>query len=401
MANFRVVIVNGPRQSGKTTLLRQLNERFQGTYLTLDDSTLRAAAQADPAVFITDGSPPMMIDEVQRGGDDLVLAIKAAVDKSQAKGQFVLAGSTRFLSDPSLSESLAGRAGIVEIWPFAMQELRGADGGFLSAAFTEPDRLRSAPASDYQRSDYFELICAGGYPEPQSMTTSRARDQWYRAYLQAVIDTDVREMARVEEPSNLASLLRLVAMSTAGEFNATKAGSDLGLHRVTVDRYLSLLETVFLVRPLPAWSRNLTARAVRRPKLHITDTGLAAHLIGVDAEGLARRVAPSRGPLVESFIVNEVAKQATWSPISLRLYHWRLPQSHEVDLIVERANGQVIGVEAKATDALRLEDFRGLTALRDRLGDDFLHGFVFYTGPRSLSFGDRLTALPISALWDR
>lgn len=128
---FRVVIVNGPRQSGKTTLLRQLNGGREGTYLTLDDGSLRSAAQADPAVFIADGARPMMIDEIQRGGDELILAIKAEVDRKTERGQFVLAGSTRFLSTPSLSESLAGRAGILEVWPFAQEELAGTGSPFL------------------------------------------------------------------------------------------------------------------------------------------------------------------------------------------------------------------------------------------------------------------------------
>ncbi|WP_449063472.1 ATP-binding protein [Planomonospora algeriensis] len=397
---FRVVIVNGPRQSGKTTLLQQLNKGRRGTYLTLDDGPLRSAAQADPVTFIADGSRPMMIDEIQRGGDDLILAIKAEVDRENGRGQFVLAGSTRFLSTPSLSESLAGRAGILEVWPFAQEELSGSGRPFLVTAFNDPEALRSSSPSEYGRRDYFELICRGFYPEVIGMRSELTRDGWYRTYVQSVIDTDIREMARIEEPSNLRRLLGIIAASTAQEPNMAKIGSDLQLHRTTVTRYLGLLETVFLVRQVPAWSRNLVARAVRRPKLHVTDTGLAAHLIGVDADGLAARVSPARGPLVESFIANEIAKQATWAPFRIGLHHWRISQGAEVDLVLERNNGRVIGVEAKATDSVDQKDFRGLTALRDSLGEDFVHGFVFYTGARSLSFGDRLTALPISALWE-
>nr|WP_281354485.1 DUF4143 domain-containing protein [Phytoactinopolyspora halotolerans] len=233
------------------------------------------------------------------------------------------------------------------------------------------------------------------------MRSQLARDEWYRTYLQAVIDTDIREMARIEESSNLGQLLQLSAANTAQEINTVKTASDLQLHRTTVTRYLNLLETVFLIRFLPAWSRNLTARTTHRPKLHVTDTGLAAHLVSVDAEGLAARVSPARGPLVESFVVNELAKQATWSPFPVRLYHWRVSRGPEVDLVAERTNGRIIGFEVKSTDAINRDDFRGLTTLRDRLGDDFVHGFVCYTGPRTLSFGDRLTAIPISALWDR
>jgi predicted AAA+ superfamily ATPase len=234
-----------------------------------------------------------------------------------------------------------------------------------------------------------------------TMRSELARDEWYSAYVQSIIETDIREMAKIDEPSNLRRLLRHLAASTAQELNVIKTASDLGLHRTTVNRYLGLLETVFLVQSLPAWSRNLNPRTVRRAKVHLTDTGLAAHLLSVDAEGLAARVAPARGPLVETFIVNELAKQATWAPYRLKLFHWRVSQGAEVDLVVERTNGRVIGVEAKATDAVELKDFKGLYTLRDALGDQFVHGFVLYTGKRSLAFGDRLTALPISALWDR
>lgn len=401
MDSFRVLIINGPRQSGKTTLLRQLNEARRGTYLTLDDGALRAAARADPAVFIADGATPMMIDEVQRGGDDLVLAIKRAADRSGDRGQFILAGSTRFLATPSLSESLAGRAGVLEVWPFGEQELSRGTESFLTVAFAQPDRMREATESRFSRADYFELICRGSYPEPVAMTSPRARDAWYRTYLQAVIDTDIREMARVDEPSSLARLLSLAAASTGQEINTVKAASELQLHRTTVSRYLGLLETVFLVRFLPPWSRNLTARAVHRPKLHLTDTGLAAHLLAVDPEGLAARVSPARGQLVESFVINELAKQASWSTFPVRPFHWRVSRGPEVDLVLERTNGRSVGIEVKSTDAVDLSDFRGLIALRDRLGDDFVHGFVCYTGQRALSFGDRLTAIPISALWDR
>jgi uncharacterized protein len=398
---FRVLIINGPRQSGKTTLLRQLESCRGGTYLTLDDASLRAAAHADPTAFVADGPRPMMIDEIQRGGDDLVLAIKASVDRAAERGQFVLAGSTRFLATPSLSESLAGRASVLEVWPFAQQELVSGSSSFLTRAFEEPDTFRTATRSSYARPDYFDLIARGFYPEVLTMRSELARAEWFDAYIQAIIDTDIREMAKIDEPSSLRRLLTLAAAATAQEPNLIKTASELGLYRTTVNRYLTLLETVFLVRSLPAWSRNLYARAVRRPKLHITDTGLAAYLLSVDAEGLAARVSPARGPLVETFIVNELAKQATWSPFRLNLYHWRVSQGAEVDLVVERTNGRVVGIEAKATDSVDLKDFKGLTTLRDSLGEQFVHGFVLYTGDRSLAFGDRLTALPISALWDR
>jgi predicted AAA+ superfamily ATPase len=231
------------------------------------------------------------------------------------------------------------------------------------------------------------------------MTSERARLAWFQSYLQAIIDTDIRESARVDEPSSLRRLLLIAAASSAQELNSIKASSDLQLHRTTTNRYLGLLETAFLIRFLPAWSRNFVARAIRRPKLHVTDTGLAANLLGVDAAGLAARVSPARGPLMESFVVNELAKQATWSSVRPTLYHWRLSQGSEVDIVIERANHDVVGIEVKASDTVNADDFKGLVRVRGSIGDSFIHGFVLYTGARPLSFGDRLTALPISTLW--
>ncbi|MGH7883771.1 MAG: ATP-binding protein, partial [Candidatus Dormibacteraceae bacterium] len=346
------------------------------------------------------GQPkPLMIDEVQRGGDELVLAIKSHVDRYPDPSQFVLAGSTRFLSTPSLSESLAGRAAILNIWPFAEQELAGVSPSFIDLAFENSDLLRELSPSTVSRSEYFTRIYRGGYPEAMVLSSARLRESWYETYLQSVVEADMREMTRIGEPSNLLSMMRILASNTSQEANVLKIADALQLHRHTATRYLSLLESVFLLHQVPAWSRNLLARVVRRPKLHLTDTGLAAYLLGVDQIGLSRPIAPARGPLVETFVVNELAKQLTWSRHRVRLHHWRISGGPEVDLLLERADGLVVGIEVKATDTIRKSDFTGLAALRDGLGADFIQGFALYSGANALSFGDRLTALPLSALW--
>ncbi|MGH7866665.1 MAG: ATP-binding protein, partial [Candidatus Dormibacteraceae bacterium] len=299
VANFRVSIINGPRQSGKTTLLRQLQADYGGTYISLDDAAMLQAVRADPVSFV--GQPkPLMIDEVQRGGDELVLAIKSHVDRYPDPSQFVLAGSTRFLSTPSLSESLAGRAAILNIWPFAEQELAGVSPSFIDLAFENSDLLRELSPSTVSRSEYFTRIYRGGYPEAMVLSSARLRESWYETYLQSVVEADMREMTRIGEPSNLLSMMRILASNTSQEANVLKIADALQLHRHTATRYLSLLESVFLLHQVPAWSRNLLARVVRRPKLHLTDTGLAAYLLGVDQIGLSRPIAPARGPLVET-----------------------------------------------------------------------------------------------------
>ena len=401
LSTFRVVILNGPRQAGKTTLLRQMQHGHGGTLLNLDDEQLLQAAVGDPLAFATSGGEPRFIDEVQRAGDPLVRAIKAEVDATPSPGRYVLAGSTRFLATPSLSESLAGRGAVVDVWPFSQGEFEGRFENFVDIAFDEPDLLKSLPPSAVDRTGYFTRLCRGGFPEPALMKTARARRAWFRSYVRAIAERDIREMSRINEPSAITSLLAYLASITAQEHNSTNTSNKTGLHRTTVNRYVELLEAVFLVHRLPVWSRNLTARVVKHPKLHLTDTGLAASLLGISPESLAKPVAPARGPLVETFIVNELAKHATWSETAVRLHHWRVSGGAEVDVVLERDDGQVVGIEAKAKDTVTAEDFRGLTTLRDLLGDQFSLGVVFHTGRQGgIGFGDRLVSLPIAALWE-
>lgn len=400
LSTFRVVILNGPRQAGKTTLLRHLQHRHGGTLLSLDDEQLLQAAISDPLAFAGTGSEPRLIDEVQRAGDPLVRAIKAEVDAVPRPGRYVLAGSTRFLTTPSLSESLAGRGAVVDVWPFSQGEFEGKFESFIDIAFDETRSLSHITPPQVDRADYFARVCRGGFPEPALMTSTRARRAWFRSYVQAIAERDIREMAKINEPSAITALLSYLASITAQEHNSVNTSNKTGLHRTTVNRYLELLEAVFLIHRLPAWSRNLTARVVKHSKLHLTDTGLAASLLGVSPESLAKPVAPARGPLIETFIVNELAKQATWSETAVRLHHWRVSGGAEVDVVLERDDGQVIGIESKARDTVTGEDFRGLATLRDLLGDQFSQGIVLHTGRQgAIGFGDRLVSLPIASLW--
>jgi uncharacterized protein len=398
---FRGVVLNGPRQAGKSTLLRGMRERLGGSLLNLDNEQLLQAAIADPVAFASSGAEPRFIDEVQRAGDPLIRAVKVEVDTAPRPGRYVLAGSTRFLTTPSLSESLAGRVAVVDVWPFSQGEFESKFERFIDIVFDDPGQLRDLAVPDVDRVEYFTRVCRGGFPEPALMRTARARRAWFRSYVQGIAERDIREMARVNEPSAIISLLSYLASITAQEHNSVNTSNKTGLHRVTVNRYLELLEAVFLIHRLPAWSRNLTARFVKHAKLHLTDTGLAASLMGISPESLAKPIAPARGPLIETFIVNELAKQATWSDSPVRLHHWRISGGAEVDVVMERDDGQVVGIESKARDTVTAEDFRGLATLRDLVGPQFVQGIVLHTGRQSaIAFGDRLLSVPIAALWE-
>lgn len=400
VTDFRVTVVNGPRQAGKTTLLRQLHERLGGTFVTLDDTVQRAAARDDPGGYLQSLPRPLFVDEVQRGGNDFVLAIKAAVDREQRRGGFVLSGSTRFLTVPTLSESLAGRAALIELWPFSVAERVGTRPTLIDTMFTAPESLVGRSPAPITRHEYLRLCCAGGFPEVTVLASVRSRARWFSSYLTTVTQRELLDLARIQHIDLLPRMFRLLAALTAQELNATALARDLGIDAGTVRDYLPLLETVFLIHRLPAWSRNLTARVKHRPKIHLTDTGLAAWLMEQGPDALARPGNPAAGALLETFVVNELLKLRALADTEVGLFHFQDRDGREVDCVLETPAGRVVGIEVKASTTVRGEDFRHLTLMRDRVGPDLRAGVVFYTGDRPLPFGDRLFALPISLLWD-
>ena len=399
LAALRVVILNGPRQSGKTTLMRQLLKQG-GQWRNLDEETDLTAAIRDPVGFVSHKAGPLFIDEVQRGGEPLVRAIKAAVDRDPRPGQFALAGSIRFLRTPSLSESLAGRAGVVEVLPFSQSELAGQQETFVDRAFCDSQSLR-AGSDPMPRDDIISLLCRGGFPEPIRLADGRLRRAWFANYLAAVTDTDLREMTRINQPSAAATVLRALAAMSAQSLVTSTLAQKADLTRSTVDRYRDLLDAVFLVHQVPPWSRNPLTQAVRHPKTYLVDTGLLCHLLGLGEHALRRSDAAALGPVVETFVVNELQKQLTWSTTDASLRHYRdAKNDREVDVILEADDGRLVAIEVKAAQSVRDRDTRHLDHLRDRLGVDFVHGFVIYLGSQALSLGDRLTALPLPALWE-
>lgn len=398
--SFRVVVLHGARQSGKTTLAKQVAADRGGTYTTLDDEQTLLAALEDPRTFLGEQRHPLVIDEIQLGGDRLVRAVKTAVDDDPARGRFLLTGSTDFLSVPTISESLAGRAAIMRLWPLSVAEIDGAPESSLSAWFeggVEPGEV-----SQLTRSDYLRLVCRGGYPEVLELP-SAPRRTWFESYTETVISRDVAALADVRRAGALRALLRLAAARTAGELNVADWCRRLGIDRGTVESYLGWLRMVFLIHELPAWTRSPAPRVVRRPKLHVTDTGLAAALMNVDVDALRPATATPTGALLETFVANEVARQLSAGGEPLHLHHYRDGSGHEVDLVVERSDGAVVAVEVKATASPGPDHLRQLVWLRDRLDeaspDSFRAGVLLHSGERSFRVGDRLYSSPIDVLW--
>jgi uncharacterized protein len=396
LADTRVVVVNGARQVGKSTLAELIAASHPGSReLYLDEQAVRAAAEADPAAFVRhDGL--LLIDEIQRV-PDLLLAIKREVDRDTRPGRFLLTGSARLLDLKDLPDALPGRAETIELWPLSQGEIDSAPDGFVDAVFRSDGHV-TMPLSALTKRDYVARALRGGYPEAIRRDPGRRRARFFDSYVTDLISRDVQQIADIERPAEMRRLLSVVAARMATLAVAEPMANDVAMSRRTLSRYLDLLELVFVIKRIPAWSSNLTTRAISTPKLIVTDSGLGGRLIGMSEERAKDPTAPV-GPLLENFAIGEVARQLTWAEEPVQLFHYRDRDKIEVDMVLEHASGAVIGIEVKSAETVRADDFRGLRHLARRLGDRFRAGIVLYAGQQQLPFGDRLTALPISALW--
>ena len=241
-------------------------------------------------------------------------------------------------------------------------------------------------------------VACGGYPEVVRRRSAQRRAAWFGSYVSTILLRDIRDLARVDGLVALPNLLRLVAARTSGLLNLADLARDAGMPHATATRYLALLEAVFLVHRVPAWSPNLGRRLVKSPKLHLVDSGLACHLVGADAGRFAAD-RPLFGRMLETFVIGELVKQLSWTDPRAALCHFRAAAGTEVDAVVERPDGTVAAIEVKSSATAGPDDFTGLRGLRDTLGKRFLAGVVLYAGEQVVPFGDRLWLVPLPALW--
>jgi predicted AAA+ superfamily ATPase len=394
LEDTRVVLVNGARQVGKSTLTRVTASHHAATVVRLlDDGATLRAAQDDPTEFV-DHDGLMVIDEIQLV-PELLRAIKVAVDLDTRPGRFLLTGSSRVLALRSLPDALPGRMEVIELWPFSQGEMSSGPDRFIDAAFRHGSQLEHSSA--LRRRDYLDLVVAGGFPEAVRRAPRR-RAAFFDSYLSTLIERDVLELASIERRGDLFKLLTLLAGRAGGLLVPAALAGPSGIPRTTLVRYLELLSSVFLIKTIPAWASGQANRAVGTAKLAFVDTGIACHLIGQDAARLGEP-GGAGGPILENFAVMELARQLTWSEERGRLYHYRTKDQLEVDAVVETPDGRLIGVEVKAGATVRTEDLAGLRNLARLTADKFVAGYVLYTGQQTLSFGDKIKAIPIDALW--
>ncbi len=395
LADSPVVLLNGARQTGKSTLVQWLAQSdYPARYLTLDDATVLAAAREDPASFLAGLEKPIILDEVQRA-PELFLAIKADVDRHRKPGRYLLTGSANVLLLPQLSESLVGRMELLMLWPFSQGELASSQDRFVDAVFAA---RTPSEITHLGRAELIRRLLVGGYPEAVARSSPTRRGAWFGSYLTTLIQRDIRDLAHIERLSAIPRLLSLLASRATALLNYSELARSLGLPQSTLKRYMALLEATFLSQPLPAWSANLGKRLVKSPKVMLNDTGLIAHLLGVSAARLESEP-QLLGALLENFVAMELVKQITWSRMQPKLYHFRTQAGREVDLILEAPSGELVGLEVKAAATVGAADFKGLRLLRELLGGRFVRGVVLYTGREVVPFGEGLYAWPLGALW--
>ena len=393
LVDTSVVLIVGPRRAGKTTLVRKMGEKGR-TYITLDDQTTLDAARSDPSGFIR-GLDRAIIDEIQRA-PDLLLAIKKTVDEDHRPGRFLLTGSANVLTLPRVADSLAGRMETLQMLPLSRAEITGKPTTFLERLFAgKLEGDKGAIVGD----DLVQLVMLGGFPEVINRDSERRRQDWARSYLTSILIRDLRDIADIEKLTELPKFVRLLAEHSGQLVNYSQFGSSINVSYKTGQRYVGLLEQVFLVQTLQPWYTNALKRIAKTPKLHFLDSGLLATARGLTFE----RVKTNRdlfGPILESFVFSEVLKLMTASDLRLTPHHFRDQQMREVDIVLERDDGMIVGIEIKASATVKSSDFGGLRTLAEVCGDRFAFGAVLYDSTDVVPFGDRLAAAPISLLWN-
>ena len=391
-----MTLIQGPRQCGKTTFAQEIGIPREYVYISFDDDNARRTVQSDPVGFVAELPARVILDEIQRV-PELFTALKIAVDRDRTPGRFVLTGSTNIMLVPRLSDSLAGRMQTVRLYPFSQCEImQGTTSNFIPTMFAGGFSTRR---TERLAAGLAERIVAGGYPAALKRPAGRRRATWYLDFIENLIQRDVRDLAKIRSLETMPRLIAAVATHTATPFNLASLAAPFQVSKSTIGEYFTLLERLFLVERVSPWHSNLLNRIVKSPKMHMGDTGLACALIGVDASGIAAD-RTLLGRLLETFVCQELRRQASCLEGPYSFFHYRDRDGVEVDLVIEQGTRLVAGVEVKAAATVYPADFRGLRKLKAATGDRFACGVVLYDGEISAGFGDSMYAVPIRALWE-
>jgi len=394
-----VLVIQGARQVGKSTLAARLASKLDSRHVTFDNPTILQAAQNDAISFVKQYSQGVLVIDEAQLFPQILRSIKLAVDENRRPGQFILTGSADLLHITGANESLAGRAETIHLFPFSQGELIGHKEDFVSSIMAEKLSSQDEPHNALDREAYTGILTKGGYPEAITREPRR-RIAFFRNYLNSILDHDAVGMSGLMHLDKLSLLFSLISAQTSTELVKANLAKLVGIPESSVHAYITLLHSLCLTNELPAWGRNLSKRAIGRPKLSLGDVGLTCYLNGESAETLSDLYhGESFGALLESLVTSEFFKQQTWSAQDYSLFHFRDKDQREADIVIELRNGKVLAIEVKATRTVIGKHFNNLRYLRDLLQESFVAGIVLYTGEEELSFGDRLFALPVCRLW--
>jgi len=390
-----LLLIKGARQVGKSTLMQELINLFGGQSFSLDDPNILSIAREDPRGFIDQIQTPVLLDEVQRA-PEIVLPLKLRIDKNRQPGQFLLTGSADFHTLPMIADSMAGRMEIRTLWPLSQGEISNKQESFLETLFSG-----SWPVSlpYISREDLYHKVIQGGYPEAIMRTDIERRSIWFDSYLEAIIQKDIRAISVIEGFESIPNLLTILAARSANLVNAADISRVLGLAQSTVKRYITLLQSIFLIFKLKPWFSNTDKRLAKAPKIYFIDTGLLSYILRLPPMW-SLSVSAQFGQVLENFVVSEVLKQCSWAKERIDAYHFRTQNGEEVDLILQDRRGHLVGIEVKASATVSRNDFKGLLTFRDISKERFSSGIVLYTGDTIIPFGENLWAIPLQALWE-
>ena len=397
LIDFPVLLLIGPRQAGKTTIMSKISKEFGYSYVTFDSITDQATAMLDPAGFVNSLQKPVILDEVQRV-PSIFLPIKADVDLNRDNnGQYALTGSANPLLAPKLGDALTGRMALLSLWPLSQGELIGKEEAFLNKIFAEDLGKREViPCS---KEDIVDRLLIGGFPNMHKANDEEARQAWCDSYVSLTLQKDIQQLSQIEGLAHMPQLLQIIATRVGGILNFSNLAVECQIPVTSFRRYMSLLQSLFLLHTIPAWSVNLGKRLIKSPKVYFVDTAILMHSLRFDKLRLINSPGII-GKAVENFVINELCKQISWSKKRINIFHCRFADNQsEIDVILEDERGKVVGIEIKASETIGPEDFRHIAKLEEVAGDKFLRGIVLYAGNSKVPFGKNRWAMPISSLW--